>query len=245
MCKDTIDFIGFFCSLYYIVSVKTQHRKGDSNMQTALIHNLKVEIVELANVVRDNFLLAVQAFENKNSELAKEVIVRDEKANTLTDKISKQNLSLIALQAPVATDLRTLGAYLKIVTDLERIGDLAVNIAKAVVRLDNTDKTLPFFDIINMANEVKHILDIVIQSFISEDIKNVRSLNEMDDVIDSLHRKNVEMIESALEKEPGHFKEAIQYIKLLHALERIGDHATNIGEWTVYMKTGNIADLNH
>jgi phosphate transport system protein len=214
-------------------------------MQTALIHNLKVEIVELANVVRDNFLLAVQAFENKNSELAKEVIVRDEKANTLTDKISKQNLSLIALQAPVATDLRTLGAYLKIVTDLERIGDLAVSIAKAVVRLDNTNKTLPFFDIINMANEVKHILDIVIQSFISEDIKNVRSLNEMDDVIDSLHRKNVEIIESTLEKEPGHFKEAIQYIKLLHALERIGDHATNIGEWTVYMKTGNIADLNH
>lgn len=70
-------------------------------------------------------------------------------------------------------------------------------------------------------------------------------MNERDDIIDSLHRQNVEKIEEALEAQPHNFKEAIQYIKVLHALERIGDHVTNIGEWTIYMKVGNIVELNH
>jgi phosphate transport system protein len=213
-------------------------------MQEKLITELKGEILNLAHIVRENFLLATKAFQNKNIETAKEVVARDETANILTDKISKQNLSLIALQAPVAADLRTMGAYLKIVTDLERIGDLAVDIAKAVVRMEKTDKTLPYLDILIMFQEVNNILLLVVDAFANEDTSRLDSLNEMDDVIDKLHRENVEAIERILERESKYFKEAIQYIKLLHALERIGDHATNIGEWTIYMKTGMITVLN-
>lgn len=214
-------------------------------MHTHSFAHVKVQITELAQIVHGNFLQAVQAFEQKNAALAQDVITRDEEANVLTDKASKQSLSLIALQAPVAGDMRTIGAYLKIVTDLERIGDLAVDMARAIIRMDKTEKELPFFSIIDMANEVKNILNIACKAFEEENIHPIHTLNEMDDVIDALHRRNVEMLESLLEKQPQHFKEAIQYIKLLHALERIGDHATNIGEWTLYMKTGHIADLNH
>lgn len=214
-------------------------------MQTHSFAHVKKQITELAHIVQESFLQAVHAFEQKNATLAEEVLTRDEEANTLTDKASKQSLSLIALQAPVAGDMRTIGAYLKIVTDLERIGDLAVDMARAVIRMEKTEKELPFFSIMDMANEVKNILNIALKAFEEEDINPIHTLNEMDDVIDSLHRRNVEMLESILEKEPQHFKEAIQYIKLLHALERIGDHATNIGEWTLYMKTGHIANLNH
>lgn len=214
-------------------------------VQDTIIEELKAEITELAHMVRDNFLLAVKAFEEKDTTAAENIIIKDDKVNILTEKISKHNFSAIALQAPVATDLRTLGAYLKIVTDLERIGDLAVNIAKAVIRLEKTKQTLPLFDIIHMSNEVNNMMELVIHSFLSEDISELRSLNERDDIIDSLHRQNVEKIEEALEAQPHNFKEAIQYIKVLHALERIGDHVTNIGEWTVYMKVGNIVELNH
>ncbi|MMZ56176.1 hypothetical protein D1872_180580 [compost metagenome] len=216
-----------------------------SQVQDTIIEELKTEITELVNMVRDNFLLATKAFEEKDTTVAGEIIARDDKVNMLTEGISKRNLSAIALQAPVATDLRMLGAYLKIVTDLERIGDLAVSIAKAVIRLEKTKQALPLFDIIHMSNEVNKMMNLVIHSFLSEDISELRSLNEKDDVIDSLHRQNVEKIEEALEVQPHNFREAIQYIKVLHALERIGDHITNIGEWTVYMKVGNIVELNH
>ncbi|BAU28637.1 PhoU-like phosphate uptake regulator [Aneurinibacillus soli] len=214
-------------------------------MQTHSFEQVKQQIIELAYMVRGHFLQATQAFEQKNAELAREVTAQDEEANALTDSVSKHSLSLIALQAPVAGDMRTVGAYLKIVTDLERIGDQAVDMADAVIRMDKTEKELPFFSIMDMTDAVKGILDTTIQAFEKEDINPLHTLNDMDDVIDTLHRRNVEMLESLLEKEPQHFREAIQYIKLLHALERIGDHATNIGEWTLYMKTGHIADLNH
>ncbi|WCK54695.1 phosphate signaling complex protein PhoU [Aneurinibacillus sp. Ricciae_BoGa-3] len=216
----------------------------DDAMQEQQLVDLKKEVCLMASIANDGFLQAWKAFEESDLNLAKSVIVRDEKLNVLAEKIFKMSLSLIALQAPVATDLRTIGSYLKIVTDLERIGDLAVEIAKVVVRLEAKPFSIPLFQIPEMAKKVKEIMDVSIKTLHSNDTRSPRLLDEMDDQIDRHFSQCFDYLEVSLEKNTSYIKEGLQLIKLIQSLERIGDHATNIGEWTLYIATGSIADLN-
>ncbi|MBN6187464.1 phosphate signaling complex protein PhoU [Aneurinibacillus sp. BA2021] len=208
------------------------------------MNQLTNEVAEMAAIARSGFLQAWSAFIEADLDTAREVIVRDEKLNVLAEKIFKMSLRLLALQAPVATDLRTIGSYLKIVTDLERIGDLSVSIAKVVVRLGGAPYRLSLFEMPTIVEEVKKMLDVCVQAIESGDFRHLRQLDEMDDVIDGYYSKCFDYIEWTMEKQPELIKEGVQLLKVLQSLERIGDHATNIGEWSLYMSTGNIADLN-
>jgi phosphate transport system protein len=216
----------------------------DDAMQEQQLIDLKNEVCQMASIANDGFLQAWKAFKESDLTLAKSVIVRDEKLNVLAEKIFKMSLSLIALQAPVATDLRTIGSYLKIVTDLERIGDLAVEIAKVVVRLEAKPFSLPLFQIPEMAEKVKEIMEVSIKTLDSTDTRSPRLLDQMDDQIDRHFSQCFDYLEVSLENNTAYVKEGLQLIKLIQSLERIGDHATNIGEWTLYIATGSIADLN-
>ncbi|WP_027415331.1 phosphate signaling complex protein PhoU [Aneurinibacillus terranovensis] len=213
-------------------------------MQKQHIEELKKEVSHMASVACEGFTQAWKSLEEHDLALAKTVIVRDEKLNVLAEKIFKMSLSLIALQAPVATDLRSIGSYLKIVTDLERIGDLAVEIAKVVVRLEARPFTIPLFDIPAMAEKVKEIIQVSVDMLETFNTQESRSLDMMDDVIDRYYSNCFTYLETSMRNNPDYVTEGVQLIKLIQTLERIGDHATNIGEWTVYIATGNIADLN-
>jgi phosphate transport system protein len=213
-------------------------------MQEQQMNQLKEEVWQMAKISQAGFLQAWQAFQDANLQLAKEVIVRDEKLNVLAEKIFKMSLRLIALQAPVAADLRAIGSYLKIVTDLERIGDLAVKIAKVVVCLGGKPYQLSLFEIPTMGEKVKEMLDVCVKAIETGDSRRLSLLDEMDDVVDRYYSKCFDYLEWSMEKHPECVREGVQLIKVLQSLERIGDHATNIGEWTLYMSTGNITDLN-
>ncbi|GEN35295.1 MULTISPECIES: phosphate signaling complex protein PhoU [Aneurinibacillus] len=213
-------------------------------MQERQLNQLTNEVAEMAAIAQAGFLQAWRAFLEADLTLAKEVIVRDEKLNVLAEKIFKMSLRLIALQAPVAADLRAIGSYLKIVTDLERIGDLSVSIAKVVVRLDGKAYQLALFEMPTMGEKVKEMLDVCVQAIKSGDARRLRLLDEMDDIIDAYYSKCFDYVEWSMERQPELIKEGVQLIKVLQSLERIGDHATNIGEWALYISTGSIADLN-
>lgn len=213
-------------------------------MQESQLNQLTKEVAEMATIARSGFLQAWRAFLEADLDMARDVIVRDEKLNVLAEKIFKMSLRLIALQAPVATDLRAIGSYLKMVTDLERIGDLSVSIAKVVVRLNGAGYHLSLFEMPLMVERVKEMLDVCVQAIESGDFRRLRLLDEMDDVIDGYYSKCFDYIECNMERQPELIKEGVQLLKVLQSLERIGDHATNIGEWSLYMSTGNIADLN-
>ncbi|MED0675980.1 phosphate signaling complex protein PhoU [Aneurinibacillus thermoaerophilus] len=213
-------------------------------MQEGQLEQLKNEITQMALIAQAGFFQAWSAFQEVDLKLAKDVIVRDEKLNVLAEKIFKMSLSLIALQAPVATDLRTIGSYLKIATDLERIGDHAVKIAKVVVRLNGKKSSLSPKEIPIMGEKVAEMLEVCVQAIQSGDARHLRLLDNMDDGVDEYYKKCFDYIEWSMEKRPDLVKEGVQLIKVIQSLERIGDHATNIGEWTLYMCTGSIADLN-
>ncbi|WP_047154554.1 phosphate signaling complex protein PhoU [Aneurinibacillus tyrosinisolvens] len=213
-------------------------------MQENQIMELKDKVLELAYLAQEGFIQSWKSFEEGNLEIAKGVIVRDEKLNVVAEKIFKMSLSLIALQAPVATDLRMVGSYLKIATDLERIGDLAVEIAKVVVRLGGSPYAISLFEIPTMAAKVHEMLDVGVEALRSWDTSRLRSLDEMDDVIDAYYSKCFNYLEVSMESNPAFVKEGAQLLKVIQTLERIGDHTTNLGEWTFYMTTGSIADLN-
>ncbi|WCN37723.1 phosphate signaling complex protein PhoU [Aneurinibacillus uraniidurans] len=205
---------------------------------------LKNEVADMAQIAQNGFLQAWKAFQAGSVKQAKEVVVRDEKLNVLAARIFKMGLSLIARQAPVAKDLRTIGAYLKVVTDLERIGDLSGDIANVVVRLEGKPQKVPLFEIPDMAASVQEILSLSVRALKMGDTRQLRSLDDMDDVIDAYYSRCFIYLERSMESESDYVQEGVQLFKVIQALERIGDHATNIGEWTLYMSTGNIADLN-
>lgn len=205
---------------------------------------LKQDLLRMASLAEMGFLRAFESFENKDIANARDVIVNDEKLNVLAEKMFKKSLEFIALHAPVARDLRTIGAYLKIVTDLERIGDLSVEIAKVVVRLNGNQGNTLLFDIPPMAEKVKQMLKVSLTCLEDGMISYARTLDDMDDTVDSYFRKNMISLENAMKVDSQYVSEGVQLLKLIQHLERIGDHATNIGEWTIYMSTGNIADLN-
>lgn len=213
-------------------------------MQDVQMNRLKQDILRMASLAQMGFIRAWKSFEERDIEMAREVIIHDEKLNVLAEKIFKKSLELIALQAPVARDLRTVGAYLKAVTDLERIGDLSVEIAKVVVRLtENRGDTL-LFEIPQMADKVKDMLRVSITCMEDGNTNHARTLDDMDDIIDGFYRKTFINLENAMKLDSEYVSVGVQLLKLIQTLERIGDHATNIGEWIIYMSTGNIADLN-
>lgn len=213
-------------------------------MQEELLQHLKQEILRMAYLAQTGFLRAWKSFEERDIQMAREVITHDEKLNVLAGKIFKKSLELIALQAPVARDLRTVGAYLKSVTDLERIGDLSVEIAKVVVRLTEKRGETLVFEIPEMAAKVNDMLQVTIACLEDGSTQLARTLDDMDDIVDGFYRKTIINLENAMKLDSAYVCEGVQLLKLIQTLERIGDHATNIGEWIIYMHTGNIADLN-
>lgn len=213
-------------------------------MQDVKINRLKQDVLRMAILSQNGFLRAWKSFEARDIEMAREVIIHDEKLNVLAEKIFKKSLELIALQAPVAKDLRTIGGYLKVVTDLERIGDLSVEIAKVVVRLQGLPRETLLFNIPEMAEKVSEMIQVSLTCMENGDTARARDLDDMDDIVDGYFRKNITNLENAMKLDSEYVVEGVQLVKMIQNLERIGDHATNIGEWTIYISTGNMADLN-
>jgi phosphate transport system protein len=201
---------------------------------------LKKKFYELCTVVEEDVRNAVRSVYEADSDLARKVVEKDKEIDMFEIEIEEDCLKLLALYQPVAIDLRLIISMLKINSDLERIGDLAVNIAERSLRIIELDQKHSEFDFSQMCEKALSMVKNSIDSLIDLDEKKAMAVIDADEEIDNLHKNVFKMVGDALKERPGSFELLSQYLTISRALERIGDHATNIAEDVVYMINGTI-----
>ena len=205
------------------------------------IARLKKKILSLSAVVEENLHKTSKAIERRDSELAREVIRSDKEVDQLEVDVEEDCLKILALHQPVAADLRFLVAVLKMNADLERIGDLTVNIAERVESLTFSDE----FDfppaIPQMVAAVESMLRRVLRALVDLDDRLAEEVRDADDAVDELHSKMYRFVELKIRESAGELLEPmIRLLDISRYLERIADHCTNIAEDVIYMTHGDI-----
>lgn len=218
----------------------TTRKEFDQGLEQ--LHNL---LVEMGNFVEKALVESMQALSNTDSELSKLIIERDLTLNQLEEKVTDLGSKLIATQQPVAKDLRRILSAFKIASDLERMGDLCVNIAKLVIRLDGQPLIKPLIDLPRMADIVQMMTYESIQSFIQENVDLAYKMAADDDQVDALCAQISRELLSLMMENPRNITQASILNFVARHIERIGDHATNIGESVVYLVTNSRPELNH
>lgn len=208
------------------------------------LQDLQKDILKMGVQVEEAIFLAVKSLASEDAPMAERVIKGDEKINEMMIQIESACLRLLALQQPMASDLRVIGTALKIVTDLERIGDHAVEIAKTTVRLQGEKLLKPLVDTPRMADMAKEMLRDSLNAYVNRDLDIAQGLAEKDDVVDGLYKRVYNELQEMMTQDSSTITQAIKLLMVCQSLERIADHATNIGEWVIYMVSGDRTDLN-
>lgn len=202
---------------------------------------IKSQILGLGTMVEEQVYHAVKAVEDLDDKLALEVIERDRRVDLKEIEIEEECLKALALHQPVAIDLRLLITVLKINNDLERIGDMAVNMAQTVEFLKTVKGEKPFwFDAVAMAAKVRVMFKKSLDALINLDEDLAGTVLASDDEIDAMHRDLAHHIEEMGQKNPEKIGLFMRYLLISRNLERIADHATNIAEDVLYMIRGRI-----
>lgn len=204
------------------------------------LSRLEKLLLALTAVVEENLLQAVKAVETRDVELAGRVRAADNLIDQMEVDLEEECLKLLALYQPVAADLRFIVATLKINTDLERVGDLAHTIAKHAVKLaESPDLEIPV-QLREMAELACELFRKSVDSMVQADVAMARNVCETDDVVDQFNKSIVKTAADKMARAPAKIKPYILLIGVARALERIGDHATNIAEDVIYMLEGDI-----
>jgi len=212
----------------------------------AELKDLHLRLLEMAGFVEKQIANAVQALVERDEDLARLTIERDHVVNRLDVEIDEQSIRLLALHQPAARDLRLITTALKITTDLERIGDLAVNMCERVRELNTEAQLKPYIDIPRMAEVAQKMLRESIDAFVREDVDLALQVCREDDEIDELNGQLFRELLSYMMEQPASVTRAIRLLFVAKYLERIADHATNIAEMVVYMVKGkSIRHLDH
>ena len=198
------------------------------------LESLRTSLVKMGSVVEDAISNAIRSLLNKDDTLAQKVIDADERINSLELEIDNAILDLLALQQPVASDLRFILASQKINNDLERIGDHAVNIAESALALKQFPEVRPVEEIPRMAEITRTMLKEVLDSFIQPDPRTALSVLKRDDEIDELNRGVARHIIDLVRKDPHAIEGALALVRVSRNLERVADLATNIAEEVLF-----------
>ncbi|MEI5905841.1 phosphate signaling complex protein PhoU [Bacillus spongiae] len=208
------------------------------------LEELKSKLMELGLLCEKALKDALKALEEQDVERALEIMDEDRIANVLEEEINDLAILLIAKQQPVATDLRRIIAAIKIASDLERIGDFAVNIAKSTIRIGQ-QQTLPCLDKIKtMHTYTSEMIELVLQAYTEEDVVKAKKIADLDDQIDDLYGEIIRELLSLNVNDPSKTPQIMQLSFICRYLERAADHVTNIAEHTFYLVKGRRYDLN-
>ncbi len=204
------------------------------------VDNLKSEIVGLATRVEEALRGAVKSLITRDSRMAEQVIRDDNVIDAIEVDIEEECLKIMALHQPVAIDLRVVVAILKINNDLERIGDLAVNIAERAADLSKCEPVPTQFDFKKMGEKVQAMLRKSLDALVSMEPELSLEVLKSDDEIDAIHRQMYEQIKAEIALRPDKVDYYIQLLAVSRNLERVADHATNISEDVIYLAEGQI-----
>ncbi|MCL1908236.1 MAG: phosphate signaling complex protein PhoU [Holophagaceae bacterium] len=204
---------------------------------------------ELGSVV-DNLVLmcrhiemliekCVRAFTERDFDLAREVCAEEKLINKMERDIEHSCLKILVMEHPVASDFREVSAALKMITDLERIGDQARDIAEITVHFSEGEYMKELSHIQQMATIVIQMVKDGVHAYINHDLELARSLDKTDEKVDDLFDIITKDLSAFIKKDPDNAERAIMFMMVTKYLERIGDHAVNIGEWVEYAITGD------
>lgn len=208
------------------------------------LKELKLKLLRMGGDIQEAIRISVSAFENQDSALARQVVEHDSKINAQDHEIEDLCIRLIATQQPVAGDLRKIVAGLRLAMDLERMGDLAVDIAKSTLRFADQTLAISGDEIPAMARLVDEMVSEALNAYVNNDVEAANRLAALDDEVDHHYRKLVEGLFTNTSMNPDQASEAMTLAFCGRYLERIGDHATNIGESVIYIISGERSDLN-
>jgi phosphate transport system protein len=202
------------------------------------LNKLKQKILKMGHLAEEMIQKAIQALLTQNEKLAKQVFEKEKEINYLEIEIDDFGHSLLALDQPMAVDLRLVIMILKINTDLERIGDHAVNIAEQAANLSGASAIQKSVRLTEMAQATMKMLSDALRAFVDGDVDLARDVLKRDDEIDDFNNELYRLTSLFMEDNPQAAKDGIDLIMVGHNLERVADLANNIAEDVVYMKQG-------
>jgi len=208
------------------------------------LRELKVKLLRMGGDMQEAMREAVSALRTLDTAHAQKVVEGDRAINRQEHDIEDLCIRLIATQQPVATDLRKIIAAMRIAVDLERMADLAVDIAKSAIRMHGQTLLKPLLDIPRMAEVCDQMISDALNAFVESNIDLANKLAQQDDEIDHTYRKVVEELFCQSAQRPEIISQSVSLAFVGRYLERIGDHATNIGESVIYIVSGERSDLN-
>lgn len=201
------------------------------------------DLIKMASIVEKQIFNSVEALKNHDEVLANKIIKNDDVVDSMQKQLEEKSIKLIAQNQPLATDLRNIFTTTKIVTDLERMADHAVDIAKIVLKIGQEPYIKKLSDIILMAEKVQHMIKFSIDTYISGDVEEAYKICIMDNEVDHLCSRIFDEL-MRLSVQEINTNQISQLLFVSKYLERVADHCTNICEFTIYLKTGNYVDLN-
>jgi len=214
-----------------------ENRHTDKKYEEEL-KKLREEILYMGGLVEDQIQKAVKSLVDRDSEMAQIIIERDHEVNRLDVEIDDLCIRLLALHQPAGKDLRFITTGLKVTTDLERIGDMSVNLCERALELNQEPQLKPYIDIPRMARIAQRMIRESLDAFVREDTDLALKVCKDDEEIDQLNSQIFREVISFMIEDPHTINRAMKISSISKYLERMADHATNIAEMVIFMAKG-------
>jgi phosphate transport system protein len=226
-----------------LVSAKDAGRTHTDKAYEAELTSLREKLLEMGGLVEHAIAAATKAVVERDEQLAEQVKARDRHVNRIEVEIDAACRRILALRQPAASDLRFITTALKIVTDLERMGDLAVNVAERAIQLTQAPPLAPLHDLSKLAELAESQLRKALESFVTRDVEKAEQVIDEDDHLDTLYHKMFNDLVVLMMEDSKNIRRATALMFTAKHLERFGDHATNLAEMVVFMVRGT--DVRH
>ncbi len=204
------------------------------------LSDLKERLLTMGSVVEAQVARSIKSLVDRDSDLARKVIDADHEVNRMEVEIDEECIRLLALRQPEAGDLRFITTAMKIVTDIERIGDLAVDVSERAIELNEEPLLKPYIDVPRMAKAARNMLKEALDAFVNRNSELAWSVLDEDDFVDELNKQIFRELLTFMIEDPHSISRAIRITYVSKYLERIADHATNIAEMVVYLVEGRL-----
>lgn len=204
------------------------------------LNQLQQRLLQFGTYVEAMLDKAMRALTQHDLNLAREVIAADDEADRMDLTIEHECMHLIAQQQPMGSDLRLIGSTMKVIADVERIGDYAVDVAKIAIDLAETEYFRPLVDIPRMSDLVRQQLRLALEALVKRDLDLVEQVVALDDEVDELWRRLRGQLMAVMQEQPAVVPQAIPLLLVARYLERIADHTENIAERVAYIETGEL-----
>lgn len=207
------------------------------------LNQLKENVADMATRVEKNYETLFEAYEKKEKAAIEKIVAVDKDINRRKREIESECLFLITKQQPIVSDLRAVTASLKVVTDIERVGDHVADIAELLIRMDMKELSVYSAHLNPMIRETRDMLRMAVDAFTGRNKEEAQEVIQKDDVVDELFNAVKNDVIESLKKEIRDADECVDILMIAKYLEKIGDHAVNICEWEIFKETGNISDM--